>query len=102
MKSFRSYQLAVAFYRTTSDLRLPRHLQDQFARAASSIALNLAEGRGRRTTADQRQFFQVPLGSIRECQAILDLYASQPAAQRMAQQLDTLGASVYLLIRNAR
>ncbi len=42
-------------------------------RASSSIALNLAEGSGKRTPQDQRRFYAIAFGSLRECQAILDL-----------------------------
>ena len=43
LTTFRSYQLAVEFYRLTRALHLPGGLSDQFRRASSSIALNLAE-----------------------------------------------------------
>ena len=73
MKNFRTYQLAIEFYKNSSNLKLPRHLKDQLSRASSSIALNLAEGRGKRTVKDQKRFFQIAMGSLRESQAILAL-----------------------------
>jgi four helix bundle protein len=42
-KNFRTYQLAVEFYRSAKTLQLPRHLKDQLNRASSSVVLNLAE-----------------------------------------------------------
>ncbi|MGE3386767.1 MAG: four helix bundle protein [Bdellovibrionales bacterium] len=39
-----------------------------------SIALNLAEGSGKETNADRRRFYQIAMGSLREAQAIIDLY----------------------------
>ena len=42
--TFRTYELAVQFYRESRDLALPRHLRDQIDRASSSVVLNLAEG----------------------------------------------------------
>ena len=53
LKNFRTYLLAVEFYRLVSSLKLPGHLQEQCRRASSSIVLNLAEGAGRATKADQ-------------------------------------------------
>jgi len=46
MKNFRTYQIAVEFYRLSSKQRFSGHLKDQFNRAASSIVLNLAGGPG--------------------------------------------------------
>ena len=71
MINFRTYKLAVEFYHRTQNLCLVRHLQDQLSRAASSVAINLAEGHGRKTMADRKRFFQMAFGSLRECQAIL-------------------------------
>ena len=98
MRNFRAYRLAVSFYQESRGIKLPRHLQDQLDRASSSIALNLAEGRGRSTTKDQKHFFQIAFGSARECQAIMTLVGqTQCPAWRT---LDCLAASLYLLIKN--
>ena len=95
---FRTYDLALKFYHLSRTLKLERHLKEQLARAAASIALNLAEGRGRATKADQRRFFHIAFGSLRECQAILAL-ADRPcnAAVDLA---DVLAAHLWCLIRS--
>jgi four helix bundle protein len=98
MRDFRCYQLSVRFYHQCQDLCLPRHLRDQLYRAASSISLNLAEGRGKGTLADQKRFFQIAFGSVRECQAVFDLH---PQAKELRQLLDHLAASIYLLLKRA-
>lgn len=101
MKSFRTYHLAVRFHRETQPLRLQRPLGDQLRRAASSVALTLAEGYGRATLADQRRFFAMSLGSVRECQAVFDLAGDAvSAAQR--DLLDHLAASVWRLLSPKR
>ena len=80
-------------------LKLPRELREQLARAASSIALNLAEGRGKPTRADQLRFFHIALGSLRECQAILVL--GELTTSAAFEMLDMLGAHLYRLIQRA-
>jgi len=89
--SFRTYELAVQFYRESRDLGLPTFLRDQFDRASSSIVLNLAEGSAKASRKDRHRFFQIALGSVRECQAILRL---EP---RQIPTLDRLAASNYKL-----
>ena len=98
MKNFRTYQLAVNFYRQTRCQRLPAELRSQFARAASSVALNLAEGSGRRTGPDQRRFYQIAMGSLRECQSILDL--ALPPQHPLVDIADVLGAHIYKLLKS--
>ena len=97
MKNFKTYELAVSFYRATGRLSLPAHLKKQLLRAASSTVLNLAEGRGRGSNADQKRFFQIALGSNRECQAILEL--AENTQSELLELADRLGGSIFLLIR---
>jgi four helix bundle protein len=101
MKTFRTYHLARDFYRQVEGLKLTRPLRDQLRRAAAGVALNLAEGYGRPTLADQRRFFAMALGSVRECQAVFDLAADGvPASLR--DHLDHLAASAWRLLHPAR
>ena len=98
--NFRTFNLAAHFYQLSQGLKLPRHLSDQLKRAASSVALNLAEGRGKATLADQLRFFHIAMGSLRECQAILILANLQSSTYWI--ELDLVAASLYKLIKNAR
>ena len=95
LNHFRTYRLAVTFHHDCRTLRLPAYLQDQLLRASSSIALNLAEGSGRSTAKDQLRFFHMALGSLRECQAALDLAPTSVAT--LAKQADLLGAHLSKL-----
>jgi four helix bundle protein len=97
MKNFRTYGLAKEFYKACRTLVLPASVRDQLERAALSVALNLAEGAGRLTKADQRRFYSIALGSLRECQAVLDL---RDIEGRIMEIADSLGASLYRLIES--
>jgi len=48
-------------------------LVDQLNRAALSIATNIAEGNGRFTPRDRKNFFGIARGSVQECVPLLEL-----------------------------
>jgi four helix bundle protein len=98
MKNFRTYQLAVEFYRQIVKQQIRGHLRDQLSRASSSIVLNLAEGSGRFGKKDQRRFYSIAFGSLRECQAIIDLELSENS--EVADLADILAAHLYRLIES--
>ena len=100
MCNFRSYDLAVQLYQVCKKLRLSPVLRNQLERASSSIVLNLAEGQGRRTTADQRHFFTIAYGSAKECKAILELATYRDS--KAYQLADISCAHIYRLISNVR
>ncbi len=56
---------------------LPVHIRNQYGRANLSIMLNLAEGSGRSTNKDRKNFFIIARGSVFECVAIIDLLLAQ-------------------------
>lgn len=94
-KGFRVFELAVRFFKMIRRLKVPAHLRDQLERAASSVALNASEGYGRRSPADKRRFYQMALGSMRECQAILVLIETKD--KEVLDLADHLAASLYRL-----
>jgi four helix bundle protein len=72
------YQKAVDFSDRICDLsgKFPRgfyFLADQINRAALSISTNIAEGNGRFTTPDKRNFFGIARGSVQECVPLLEV-----------------------------
>ncbi|MGA2584280.1 MAG: four helix bundle protein [Tepidisphaeraceae bacterium] len=72
------YQKAVDFCDRICELsgNFPRgfyFLTDQINRAALSISTNIAEGNGRFTTPDKRNFFGIARGSVQECVPLLEL-----------------------------
>ena len=76
------YQKAIAFADDVCTLTrsFPRgyfFLADQLNRAALSIAANIAEGNGRFTKPDRRNFFGIARGSVQECVPLLELASRQ-------------------------
>ncbi len=51
---------------------LDKTTKDQLRRASFSIMLNIAEGSGRFTNRDKRNFYIIARGSVFECVAIFD------------------------------
>ena len=100
MKNFRTFKIAVDFYHQSQALKVKSHLRDQLSRASQSIALNLAEGRGKHTVKEQKRFFHIAMGSLRECQAILILEGLK--GTEIWKTLDKLGAHLFKLIKNAK
>src|SRR5437763_13892372 len=49
------------------------HLADQLQRAATSIALNIAEGAGEFSKKDKARFYRFALRSATECAAVIDI-----------------------------
>jgi four helix bundle protein len=63
-------------------------LTDQLNRASLSIATNIAEGNGRFTKADRKNFFTIARGSIQECVPLLELaYRRELIAKTDHEQL---------------
>jgi len=88
------YQKAVDFADQVAALTesFPRgygFLANQLNRAALSIATNLAEGNGRFTKADRKNFFTIAPGSAQECVPLLEL----------AKRRELLGAGKHAELR---
>ena len=96
MQKFKTYRLAINFYRNSRNLKLREPLKNQFHRASLSIVLNLAEGTAKPTAKDRRKFYRISLGSLREVQAILTLVNHQ----NLIKEADRLGAFLYKLCQN--
>ncbi len=96
MKNFKTYQLAKQLYSQCQQLGLKGELRDQLQRASLSIVLNLAEGSGKMTMSDQKKFYTIAFGSLRETQAILDILENE-ILQKEANQL---GGSLRKLIQS--
>ena len=78
-------------------------LRDQLNRAALSIATNIAEGNGRFTKADRRNFFTIARGSVHECVPLLELakrraFISERICTELRGELQTVAKMLSGLI----
>jgi four helix bundle protein len=77
--------------------QLPRgraYLADQLQRAATSIALNIAEGAGEFSGPEKARFYRIAKRSATECAAVLDVVRRLELTSP-----DRLGAGRDLLLR---
>ncbi len=96
INNFRTYRLAIEFYRMCQEVKAPGFLKNQLLRAAGSIALNLSEGTSKPTVKDRQRYYAIALGSLRECQTALELNATK--VPRLLDKADHLGACLYRLV----
>lgn len=85
--------------------RLDSTTRDQLRRAAFSIVLNLAEGSGRFTQPDRRNFYIVARSSIFECVAILDvlkdeLVIDENSFREFYNRAEELSKIIFAMIKN--
>jgi len=78
-------------------------LTDQLNRASLSIATNIAEGNGRFTKGDRRNFFIIARGSVQECVPLLEIakrkqLISDGKLSDLLNQLETISKMISGLI----
>lgn len=100
LRNFKVYQLAILFYKVCEKVRVPRHLQDQLLRASSCVALNLAEGNEGVSDQNQRRFYRIVMGSLRESQATHNLVLSSKTSEEVILRADQVGVCVFGLIKS--
>lgn len=85
--------------------KIDKAYKDQLRRASFSIILNIAEGTGRFTKPDKRNFYVISRGSVFECVAILDYLKDCKEIEEMLfiqfyQQLEELSKMLFAMIKN--
>ena len=60
-------------FRLLRSQQFDRVIRDQLSRASTSIMLNIAEGSGRFSKRDQRNFYVIARASAMECIALFDV-----------------------------
>lgn len=94
---FIALDIATELYQECEKLSLRNPIKDQLLRASLSIALNITEGSGRIHKKDQRRFYSIAMGSLRETQCLIRILKNEVLFERY----DRLGGLIYGLIRNS-
>ena len=84
--------------------KVNRNKKDQLERAAFSIMLNIAEGTGRFTKPDKKNFYIIARGSAFECVAIFDYLKDQDIIDQSQfrefyTKLEEISKMLYALIK---
>lgn len=87
------------------DYKLDSYVKDQLGRASFSIVLNIAEGSGKFSKPDRRNFFTIARASVFECVAILDILhdthiLNKESFDGFLKNADELSRILYSLIKN--
>lgn len=85
-----------------SKVPIENYLRLQLLRASSSIVLNIAEGSGRFSKADRKNFFVISRGSVFECVAALDLMKNEMTEEQylsLQSTADQLSRILFATIR---
>ena len=87
--------------------QIERYVIDQLSCASYSVVLNIAEGSGRSSANDRRNFFTISRASIFECVAILDMMKLENRIDEVkyVRNLSTsaeLSKMLYVMIRNLK
>ncbi|MDP3558117.1 MAG: four helix bundle protein [Bacteroidota bacterium] len=85
--------------------KLDSYVKDQLGRASFSIALNIAEGSGKFSKPDRKNYFVTSRGSVFECVAILDILCEQAIISKeefesLMTKADELSRILYAMIKN--
>jgi four helix bundle protein len=103
------YKKAKTFHLLCKNLivntRLDFYVSNQLGRASLSVILNIAEGSGKFSKPDRRNFFVIARGSVFECVAIIDMLHDSKIIQKESfedylNRADELSRILYSMIKN--
>ena len=85
--------------------KLDNYVKDQLGRASFSIVLNIAEGSGKFSKPDRKNYFVTARGSVFECVAILDILndggiIKSDSFETYLKSADELSRILYAMIKN--
>lgn len=87
--------------------QIDSYIKDQLKRAIISVVINIAEGSGKFSKADKRNFYTISRGSVYECVSLLELIAGENQITKekfiyFYQKLETLSKMLLGLINSQR
>ncbi len=82
-----------------------KHVADQLSRASQSIPLNIAEGSGKFSKPDRKNYFTTARASLFECISILEILNAQGKIEKQLydQQIaigDEISRMLFTMIKN--
>jgi four helix bundle protein len=88
-----------------SSRSLDRFVVDQLGRASFSIPLNIAEGSGKFSKPDRKNYFTTARASVFECVAVLDILCDEGKLSNeeladLMGKADELSRILYSMIKN--
>lgn len=88
-----------------ADHKVEKYVTDQLGRASFSIVLNIAEGSGKSSSKDRKNYFAISRGSIFECVAVLDVLnetgiIDSKTYQENIKLADEISRMLYTMIKN--
>jgi len=83
------------------------YVKDQLRRASVSVVINIAEGSGKFSKADKRNFYTIARGSTYECVSLFDIISeeeqiSKEQFQDFYQKLETVSKMLFGLINSQK
>jgi len=85
--------------------KLDKYVVDQLGRASFRVPLNIAEGSGKFSKRDRKNYFTTSRASLFECVAVLDILndndnISESDLERLIKDADELSRILYAMIKN--
>ena len=82
-----------------------RYVNDQLGRASFSVPLNIAEGSGKFSKKDRKNYFTTARASVFECVAVLDILSdensiSEEELEMLMSAADELSRILFVMIKN--
>ncbi|HLW30283.1 MAG TPA: four helix bundle protein [Brumimicrobium sp.] len=103
------YRKAKLFHSSCKKLilenKFDRYVNDQLGRASFSIPLNIAEGSGKFSAKDRKNYFTTSRASIFECVAVIDIISDENKINKeefdkLLKDADELSRILFVMIRN--
>jgi len=87
--------------------QIDSYIRDQLKRASISIVINIAEGSGKFSKPDKRNFYIISRGSVYECVSLLELIFGEDQISKdkfddFYQKFETLSKMLLGLINSQR